>query len=218
MDRATSENPAILIEGHQVTDLELKLFGIVLRSGSISKAAAEAGIDRSRIQKLVDQPWFQKLYEQTGAIANKAFFRRLQELDDKTFAAFEEIVTGVRAKDKSAMAAAKLIELRLKAGKDPILDTKPQTFQIKNEQHNTAVVLTHEQMRGMSAEEIIDLQRTGQLPERLRQALAVPQPPAWEPPRELNPEWRGAKALETAKKVAERSAEIQPVKDDPSQS
>lgn len=198
-----------LIEGHRVTDQDLRIFGAVLRNGTAAKAAKELGLNHATVQRHIMAPWFQRLYEQTGGVANKAFFRRLQEMDEETLTAFQEIIKGERKMDKSAMAQAKLIELRMKGGKDPILDTRPQQVNIKNEMTNTALFLTVEQMRSLTQAELIEYNRTGHLPERLRQIQAVPQPQAWEPPRELSPQHLSVKTIR--EKQAAAQAEDQPV-------
>lgn len=208
------------IEGHRLTQTDMEAFGALMRCGTMVAASAESGIPVTALRRIMDSAWFQKLWEYTGALKNKAFLHQLQELDAQAIQAYREIITGERSEDKSTGAAAKLIEARMKAGRDPVLDTRAQVTKITNEQHNT-INITPDQIRAakLTQDELIELNRTGILPDRLRQG-AVPQPMVeWEPPRTLGVDdlgaegWEHRKAREAELAEGEEANQPQPVTD-----
>lgn len=188
------ESGAMVVDGHILSDRDLEVFWTFHEVGTFAEASRRLGVSKDVVKRIVESPWAKRLFETKVKARNESFMHRLQEKDDKVLQAYEEIITGNRAADKSTMAQAKLIEVRMKAGRDPILDTRNQVTNIHNEQKNTLVNLTPEQMREMSQEELIELNRTGMVPERLRKAEPAPEPIEF--PRELSPDVLGTKSLD----------------------
>lgn len=177
------ESGTMIIDGHILSDRDLEIFWTFHESGKYAEAAKKLGVSRDTVKRIVTSPWAQKLFDTKVKAINDSFMHRLQEMDEDALTAYKEIITGDRSDDKSTMSAAKLIELRMKAGAKPILDTRSVTTNVHNEQKNTFVSVTAEQMKGMSPEELIELNRTGELPERMRVSEKPPAP--MEFPQEL---------------------------------
>lgn len=189
---------AFVIEGHIVSDQELEIFWTVMRVGRYNEAARLNGVSPKHVRRIMATPWVKKLYDTKIKVRNESFMHRIQELDDKALTAYEEILDGGRADDRSTMAQAKLIEIRMKAGKDPILDTRAQSVTVKAEQHNINMFLSPDQLRTMTPEELIEMNRSGTVPERFRKAAEPVE--AWNPPRELPFDAVGFKTLQNRAK------------------
>ena len=202
-----------IIEGHIVSDEELEIFWTVMRVGRYNEAARELKISPDRVRRVMATAWVKKLYDTKLKVRNDSFMHRLQEVDEDALRAYTEILNGQRSTDKSTMAQAKLIELRMKAGKDPILDTRSVSTTIKAEQHNTVTFLATEQLRQMTPDELIEMNRSGTIPDRFRKA---PEPVnAWTPPRELPFDHVGQKTLQNRKKLEMDTATDGNVNDPP---
>jgi len=168
------ESGTMLIDGHILSDRDLEVFWTFQKTGKYSVAAKALGISKETVKRIVESPWAKRLFEAKVRAINDSFMHQLQELDADTLEAYGQIIRGERSADKSTMAQAKLIETRMRAGKDPILDTRSTVTNIHNEQKNTVVNLTLEQMKEMTPDELIELNRTGLLPERMRRVEPVP--------------------------------------------
>lgn len=201
----------MMIDGHILSDRDLEVFWTFQECGTFSGAAKRLGVSREVVKRIVESPWAKRLFDAKVKARNESFMHRLQEMDDKALEAYGAIISGERSADKSTMAQAKLIEVRMKAGKNPILDTRSVTTNVHNEQKNTVINLTAEQMKDLTPEELIELNRTGLLPERLRTMPPVPAPLQF--PDELPPHIMSAETMRDRMKKLQ--AELEAGREEP---
>jgi len=115
----------------------------------------------------VSSDWWKKLVEKYVASASRKFYMQMSARSDEIINSYFDIVNGKDKNDKTANARIQGIKAYMEAGKHPIINRRNDVNINNNTQINT-VSIDMQQAHEMSATELLEAARTGQVPHRLK--------------------------------------------------
>jgi len=179
--RALLESKTVVM-GHDVTAAQWRAFelsNLGLNNEEIATRMQSEGykVKHRGIGLWKRHPWWKALANEYLEEKQTAFKQFLAEHAEQIGASYLEVLTGKDKGDKTANARVRAVELFLLVGDDPLIKKTPKFVNQTNIQNNTLNISSDELRRklgGMTQDQMIEYNRTGQLPQGME---AEPQEP-----------------------------------------
>lgn len=155
--------------GHEWNAVELEAFKRLTLGDEQNEICKDLHINKGTLIYWRSQPWWRKMHEQWVQGELDDLHRQLLERKPEYIKAFDEVMRGVDKEDRTASARIAGFRALMESGENPII-RKRNHLQVGvqvNTQINNFAILSDEQLRGMSQEELIELNTTGRVPKRM---------------------------------------------------
>jgi hypothetical protein len=155
-----------VIEGHQVSAHEWKIFQTLMDGNTPFQTCDLCGISTREFRKVRNSLWFKQLESELVREAADGFHKRLLKDSHKVAGHLIKVATGKITEEQAKYAGASVQAAKLVAtmGRDPLVSNGPmiEINNTSNTQNNYAFDI--KKLQDATAEEMIQIHQSGEIP------------------------------------------------------
>jgi len=171
--RMSDETRPSIVAGHSVTPVQRRVFELWCTTPKISVLARTCraeGIDVSAamVSNWIRSAWWCSMADDEFTASQNRLKLFIARNIDAVESTFLDVASGADKSDKTANARARILQLTMEAGKDPLIQKKGVQITNTTNTQNNSLTVTREIFDRMNQEELNEYNRTGQIPESVQ--------------------------------------------------
>ena len=148
-----------------MTDQQREAFILFCKGENMSQISRKLQTTPSTVRTWTQAEWWVTLFKNYLEEKQASFHAELSSLTKEMTKAYRQILTSKDTKTFNAKAQA--IKMYMESGEKPIIDKNPRKF-VTNNTLIQAGKIDHDQVSKLTQEELIEMARTGIIPDKVR--------------------------------------------------